>query len=134
MVDSVQTNKELPKLYITQPDLAEPSRSMQSYYQSTNKYQKREENDEIVKKQKVASDQLDKKKFKDMTLKEKVIYFASMPFHVPKVKCELQTERKKYVGIIEDFQNQMVMVKVASKQAPVSIPIDHIKEINLIGF
>ncbi|WP_058308118.1 CotO family spore coat protein [Gracilibacillus massiliensis] len=134
MVDSVQTNKEVPKLYITQPELAEPSRSMQSHYQSTSKYQKEQEDHDPVNNQKIDRSQLEKKKFKNMTLEEKVTYFASMPFHVPKVKCELHTERKKYVGIIEDYQNSMVMVNVASKTAPISIPIDHIKEINLIGF
>ncbi|WP_084040765.1 CotO family spore coat protein [Gracilibacillus boraciitolerans] len=69
-----------------------------------------------------------------MTLEEKVTYYASMPFHVPKVKCEIVTERKKHVGFINDYQNKMVLVKVASKPEPISIPIDHIKEINLIGF
>ncbi len=133
-MSSVKENNELPKLYITQPDLVEPTRSMQSHYQAKNRYQEEEENLEPVRKQKFDPDKLAKKKFKEMSIEEKVTYYASMPFHVPKVKCELLTERKKYVGIIEDFQNQMVLINVASKSTSISIPIDQIKEINLIGF
>ncbi|SFL36390.1 Spore coat protein CotO [Gracilibacillus orientalis] len=132
-MDSISEKRELPKLYITQPDLAEPKRSMQSHYHSVSAYDKPQQSQDIPS-QYISKKQLENKKFKEMTILEKVIYFASMPFHVPRVKCEIITERKKYVGLIEDYQNEMVIIKVASKPRPVSVPMKQIEEINMVGF
>ncbi|MFD2657530.1 CotO family spore coat protein [Gracilibacillus thailandensis] len=131
-MDSTSEKRELPKLYITQPNMAEPKRTMQSQYHSVSAYEKPQQSQDISN-QYYSKNQLKNKKFNEMTIKEKVMYFASMPFHVPKVKCELITERKKYIGLIEDYQNDMVIIKVASKPRPVSVPLDQIKEINMFG-
>ncbi|WP_208590200.1 CotO family spore coat protein [Gracilibacillus suaedae] len=132
-MDSISKKQELPKLYITQPNMAEPKRTMQSQYHSVSAYDETQQSQDIPN-QHFSKKQLKNKKFNEMTIKEKVIYFASMPFHVPKVKCELITERKKYIGLIEDYQNEMVIIKVASKPRPISVPLDQIKEINMVGF
>ncbi|MGP4041146.1 CotO family spore coat protein [Gracilibacillus sp. D59] len=132
-MDAINEKRELPKLYITQPDLDEPKRTMQSHYHSVSTYDE-PQNSQDIPNQYFSKKQLENKKFKEMTILEKVIYFASMPFHVPKVKCELITERKKYIGLIEDYQNEMVIIKVASKPRPISVPMNQIKEINMVGF
>ncbi len=131
-MDSISENRELPKLYITQPNLAEPKRTMQSRYHSVSAYDKPRQSQDIPD-QYISKKQLENKTFNEMTILEKVIYFASMPFHVPRVKCELITERKKYIGLIDDYQNDMVIIKVASKPRPISIPLKQIKEINMVG-
>ncbi|ENH95917.1 hypothetical protein J416_13574 [Gracilibacillus halophilus YIM-C55.5] len=75
-----------------------------------------------------------KKRFKDMTLEEKVIHFANKPFHVPKAKCHIITEQKGYFGYIDDYQDDMVIIKLVNRARPISIPFEQIEEIKLIGF
>ncbi|UOQ86493.1 CotO family spore coat protein [Gracilibacillus salinarum] len=146
-MESNNTNREIPRMYIAQPNHAEPKRSMQTAYRSSN-YNKSKQSAKpqskpkqvrpAKKRQKQEAEAptptMEKKKFKDMDVKEKVIYFADMPFHVPKNKCQIVTERRKYTGLIEDFQNDMVVLKVVNKSQPVSIPLEQIQEINLAGF
>ncbi|WP_163583153.1 CotO family spore coat protein [Gracilibacillus saliphilus] len=131
-MDSISEKKELPKLYISQPNLTEPKRTMQSHYHAVSANDKQPHAADYSSRY-LPEKELKKKNFDEMTILEKVIYFASMPFHLPKVKCELITERKKYIGKIEDYQNEMVIIKVASKQRPVSVPLQQIKEINMFG-
>src|SRR5699024_11630472 len=52
--------------------------------------------------------QSDTKKFKDMTLLEKVKYFADEPNHIPRIKCEIKTEDKSYRGYIMDIEEYTV--------------------------
>lgn len=144
-MDSLNRKNQIPKLYITQPKITEPNRTMQSHFHSAVKHTKSETKDYPKGSKKRSKrnrpvDSLDeektseKKKFKDMTLKEKVMHFAKMPFHAPRVKCQVVTERKTYIGIITDYHQDMVVMRVASKNQPVSIPFKQISEINLVGF
>ncbi|UOQ46949.1 spore coat CotO family protein [Gracilibacillus caseinilyticus] len=144
-MESNNSNREIPRMYIAQPNHAEPRRSMQSAYHSTNYNKPKQPSKKQPKQIKPAKKRqkqevetpaptMEKKKFKDMDVKEKVIYFADMPFHVPKNKCQIVTERRKYTGLIEGFQNDMVVLKVVNKSQPVSVPLEQIQEINLVGF
>ncbi|GAE94276.1 hypothetical protein JCM21714_3419 [Gracilibacillus boraciitolerans JCM 21714] len=80
-MDYIRINNDLPKLYITQPEFAEPTRTMQSHYQSTATYEKKEENVEPVKEYKVNMEQLRKKKFKrdDFGGKSNLLRFDAIP-------------------------------------------------------
>ncbi|WP_066187136.1 MULTISPECIES: CotO family spore coat protein [Gracilibacillus] len=123
----VKEDQESPKLYIAQPDFTKPVRRMQSSYQSEGKPSR------------VAANQIEqplakKKKVKDMTIEEKVTYFAAKPSHVPRAKCEIMTEKRKYLGIIQDYQQDMVTLRISSKAQPVTVPIEQIKRIDIIGF
>ncbi|MFC4386878.1 CotO family spore coat protein [Gracilibacillus marinus] len=123
-MDSVKENNPSPKLYIHQPKLQSPFVQMQGVFKTTTL------NDETTEK---VLDK-EKKRFRDMTVKDKVEYFASIPVHLPRVRCEVVTERRKYVGFIHGYQNSMVMIKTASKIDEVAVPIDQINEINIVGF
>ncbi|WP_029267348.1 CotO family spore coat protein [Virgibacillus alimentarius] len=73
-------------------------------------------------------------KFKDMTLEEKVNYFVNLPTHVPKLKCEVQTSERKHRGIITDFKEDLVYIRIGRRTTSRSIPFDDIKDIRLLGF
>ncbi|MFD1040699.1 CotO family spore coat protein [Virgibacillus byunsanensis] len=73
-------------------------------------------------------------KFKDMTLHEKVDYFTKSPVHVPKVKCEVKTDTKSHRGIIIDFKDGEVMMRVGKRTSTTKIPFDTITEIRMLGF
>ncbi|RDW15974.1 CotO family spore coat protein [Oceanobacillus chungangensis] len=75
-----------------------------------------------------------KKQFKEMTLKEKVLYLADSPTYAPKVKCEIKTEDKSYRGLVTNFEEDTVFLQVGRKTASTSIPFKSIIEIRLIGF
>ncbi|MDX8045809.1 CotO family spore coat protein [Gracilibacillus sp. S3-1-1] len=128
-MDSVNEKKYIPKLYIAQPKIAEPSRVMQSHYHSTTDQEAEEQTDKYVEEKNE-----EKKKVMDMTMEEKVRYFANMPFHAPRVKCQVVTDKKTYIGIIVDEDEGKVVMRVASRNQPVVIPLRRITEINLVGF
>ncbi|QKY68624.1 CotO family spore coat protein [Lentibacillus sp. CBA3610] len=77
------------------------------------------------------SDQ-ERKKFKDMSLKERVDYFLNSPKHVPVMRCEVKTDERNYRGRITDYQDDNVHMRVGRRTA--EIPFNTIKEIRMIGF
>ncbi|WP_158234665.1 CotO family spore coat protein [Lentibacillus sediminis] len=74
----------------------------------------------------------EKKPFKDMDIREKVLYFMEKPEYVPKKKCEVKTSGRNYRGIIIDFKEEIVWMR--SGRRSVKIPIGDIKEIRMLGF
>ncbi|SFD39194.1 Spore coat protein CotO [Lentibacillus persicus] len=150
-----------PLLYIQQPQIKTPEASMQSHYMtskkqrdtkvqnsikrpgSRQKFTKLKDDDqeetfelsgENEKEQSEDHRPREKKKFKDMTLDERVEYFLDTPDHAPIMKCEVKTEGRNYRGIIVDYQDDNVYMRVGRRTTPTSIPFETIKEINLIGF
>jgi hypothetical protein len=77
------------------------------------------------------SDDKSKKKFKDMTIQEKVHYFINTPSHLPRMKCEVRTEERKYRGIILDLEDNEVRMRVGRRT--VFITMEDIIEIQLLG-
>ncbi|WP_194287247.1 CotO family spore coat protein [Gracilibacillus oryzae] len=130
-MSSTRKSKQSPKLYLHQPTLSEPASKMQTIFQ-TNKKTKRKEAPK--QKETVSEGSSNKKKFKEMTILEKVEHFAAMPMHLPRVRCEIITERKKYYGFIQRYQNDMVSIRTASKAEEVSVPLKQIQAINIAGF
>lgn len=74
------------------------------------------------------------KKFKDMTIEEKVVYFANTPSFAPKVKCEVKTEEKIYRGLITDFEENIVYMRFGNRSVKTQIPLDTINSIRMLGF
>ncbi|GIO25778.1 CotO family spore coat protein [Ornithinibacillus bavariensis] len=79
-------------------------------------------------------DNNEKKKFRDMSILEKVMYFINTPNHLPRMRCEVITEEKKYRGIIKDFQEDHIIMQVGRRMPTTSISIKDVKGIQLIGF
>jgi hypothetical protein len=74
----------------------------------------------------------ERKKFKDMTILEKVDYFVHTPSHLPRMRCEVITSERKYRGVILEKEEDEVIMRVGRRQN--RIKIEDISEINLIGF
>lgn len=72
-------------------------------------------------------------KFNDMTLKEKVAYFASTPKHIPKMKCKIKTSEKTYRGIITEFNDNTVIIQQGTKHTPETIAFADIEEVHMLG-
>jgi len=78
--------------------------------------------------------QSDTKKFKDMTLLEKVKYFADEPNHIPRIKCEIKTADKSYRGKIMDFDGETVFMRVGNRVHLRKVPFGEIQRIRMLGF
>ncbi|SDQ89157.1 Spore coat protein CotO [Virgibacillus subterraneus] len=150
-----------PLLYIHQPSIGTPKAPMQHQYttpknapaeqvvaQETKSVQKRplrrdhfnkksdgeaEDTNEEADESDESSDQ-ERKKFKDMTLNERVDYFVNPPKHVPAMKCEVKTEERNYRGTIVDFLEDNVIMRLGRRTSTTEIPFDSINDIRLIGF
>ncbi|WP_163537052.1 CotO family spore coat protein [Gracilibacillus sp. YIM 98692] len=152
----------IPKIYVDQPDFVEPNAYMQHVFKSNNKTktkaktnlaeseqqsittvtprnkkrkrrqdEKEEAVEEIVQEE---VDEKEKKRFQDMTVQEKVSYFTEKPFHVPRAKCKIVTDKKTYFGYILDQEGDEVFIQMGSKSTSSSISLEQIEEIELVGF
>ncbi|RYG72124.1 hypothetical protein EU245_11585 [Lentibacillus lipolyticus] len=75
-----------------------------------------------------------RKQFKDMSLTERIDYFLNRPKHVPAMRCEIRTDERRYRGMITDYQDGTVFIKVGRRPTPVKVAFDTINDIRMIGF
>ncbi|MFC4559352.1 CotO family spore coat protein [Virgibacillus kekensis] len=151
-----------PLLYIQQPTIRTPEAQMQHQYTTPKKSKAKSgenvlkrpfkhsdfENDDNIEPD-LANESVDnsgydeeaedaedqgRKKFKEMTLRERVDYFVNTPKHLPAMKCELKTEERKYRGIIVGFEDEIVLMRVGRRVTPTKIPFETVEEIRLLGF
>lgn len=76
----------------------------------------------------------DTKDLKNMTLEEKVNYFAFSPKYVPKIKCKVHTQERTYRGVITDYQEGTVFVRTGKSLKSLPIPLEQITDIKMLGF
>ncbi|WP_284139397.1 MULTISPECIES: CotO family spore coat protein [unclassified Virgibacillus] len=74
------------------------------------------------------------KKFKEMTLKERIEYFARTPSHIPKMRCELKTEEKTYRGVITDFDGESITMRTGRRTQTITIPFEAAQQVRMLGF
>lgn len=72
-------------------------------------------------------------KFKDMTIREKVSYFADQPTHISKIKCEIKTTTKSYRGIVTDFDGETVWLRTGRSARALTIAFEEIKQVRMLG-
>ncbi|WP_047982365.1 CotO family spore coat protein [Ornithinibacillus contaminans] len=82
--------------------------------------------------QPVSDTSTEKKKFKDMSLLEKVEYFVNTPSHLPKMRCEVKTDARSFRGIIKDFQDNQISMLVGRRTS--TIDFTEVTDIRLLGF
>jgi len=75
-----------------------------------------------------------RKNFKDMDITERINYFITRPTFAPQVRCEIRTEDRKYRGVILDFQENKVYLKIGNRKTPIEILLEDIEDIQLVGF
>jgi|SRR5690625_702649 len=150
-----------PLLYIKQPSLGKPTAPMQSSYSSSNSNQtaqKRrprhyrklindkddpiyedtfevtEEENHYIDEDNENSSQMQKKRYSELSLENKVKYFVDMPDYAPKIKCEIITPKKKYRGIIINYKDEHVFIRTGQRTTSVKVPFNDIKDIRMLGF
>lgn len=72
-------------------------------------------------------------KFKEMSLKEKIEYFAEGPTHLPKMKCEIKTADKTYRGMITEFDGETVYIRGGRSSRVKPVPLQQIKRVSMLG-
>ncbi|WP_047985915.1 CotO family spore coat protein [Ornithinibacillus californiensis] len=97
-----------------------------------NLVQEIEEEELMTVEESLSQENGERKKFKDMTLLEKVDYFVHTPSHLPRMRCEVITTERKYRGVILDKEENDVLIRVGRRQNRVNF--EDILEINLLGF
>lgn len=118
--------KNLPdQIDVEKSRIVPKKRNRSTIYQNLTKESVQEE---------VSEDLSDQIKFKDMTIKQKVNYFISRPDHAPTIRCEIKTSEKKYTGVITDFENDQVLIRVGRRSASSDVPLNDITDIRIIGF
>lgn len=73
-------------------------------------------------------------KFSDMTLKQKIAYFINKPSNFPRMRCVVNTDEKAYRGTIVGFEDNCVHIRSSKRSSAISVPLDRIKDIRLLGF
>ncbi|MBP1947218.1 CotO family spore coat protein [Virgibacillus litoralis] len=149
-----------PLLYIHQPSIGTPKAPMQHQYTTPKKasaeqvvaqetksvqtrtlrrdnFSKKSESEEDTNEDADESDESsdqERKKFKDMTINERVDYLVNPPKHVPAMKCEVKTDERNYRGTIVDFMEDNVIMRLGRRTSKTEIPFESINDIRLIGF
>jgi len=147
---------ENPLLYIQQPTIATPVAPMQhNYYTPKQHHHSQNQTGEkstrkiplnrkrFAKYQPPIEESLEEEaieeiseqiKFKDMTMREKVNYFINRPDHAPIIRCEIQTNEKKYHGVITGYEKDHVLIRVGRRSSSSEIPFQEIINIRILGF
>ncbi|MDC3417186.1 CotO family spore coat protein [Aquibacillus salsiterrae] len=76
----------------------------------------------------------ERKRFSDMTVKEKVDYFVGLPSQVPRMKCEVRTKDERIRGVITDCKDNEVYITSIKRPRNRKLSIDEITNIRLISF
>ncbi|WP_053220340.1 CotO family spore coat protein [Virgibacillus senegalensis] len=89
---------------------------------------------ETEEKETSVSPRTSRKRFRDMTNKEKVLYFVGLPRTVPRMKCEVVTETETHRGVIYDYQEGTVFMKTMKRPFKAQFDLETIQNIKLLGF
>lgn len=154
---------EEPLLFITQPTTHRPEAPMQynsftpkkkqvkkdkdvqrkvnpsriykrNYFQEESKHLERKALEEIREQEEIGTAETKEKGFKNMTLEEKVDYFRDTPVHTPKLRCELITKDRKYRGVISDYKDDHVFIRVGRRSTSEEVPFSDITDVRMLGF
>ncbi|WP_068676477.1 CotO family spore coat protein [Oceanobacillus sp. Castelsardo] len=74
----------------------------------------------------------ERKQFRDMSIRERVEYFANTSEYAPKMKCEVKTRQRTFRGIIVSFKEEEVVFQSGRKMQ--QIPFEEIRAVRLLGF
>ncbi|MEN2767621.1 CotO family spore coat protein [Ornithinibacillus xuwenensis] len=113
------------------PNLKEPQK-VEKKHSTTNRLNSDKNEDSYAQSEEENNNE--RKKFKDMSLTEKIAYFVNTPNHLPKMRCEVKTAEKSHRGIIRDFKEDTVYMQVGRRSSNTTIKLEDITEIRLLGF
>ncbi|MUV36502.1 hypothetical protein JNUCC1_00305 [Lentibacillus sp. JNUCC-1] len=73
------------------------------------------------------------KKFKDMSIDEKLVYLTNRSPHAPVLRCEIKTEDRTYRGVIMELDDNIVKVRVGRRTSITKVQVTDIKSVRLLG-
>lgn len=74
----------------------------------------------------------ERKQFRDMSIRERVEYFANTSEYAPKMRCEVKTKQRTFRGIIVSFKDEEVTFQSGKRMQ--QIPFEEIRSVRLLGF
>ncbi|UFU00589.1 spore coat CotO family protein [Radiobacillus kanasensis] len=75
-----------------------------------------------------------RKRFKELSIKERVEYFMGLPANVPKMKCQVSTADNSYRGIITNYKDNIVYMRATKRPFRLELELEEITDIQLLGF
>ena len=90
--------------------------------------------EETIEEEETDEELSEDKKFRDMTIRQKVDYFINRSDHAPIIRSEIQTNEKKYQGVITGFENDHVFIRIGRRSTSSEVPFHDITDIRIIGF
>lgn len=81
-----------------------------------------------------SDEEQEKKRFIEMNLQEKIEYFINRSNHGLELRCELKTSDQAFRGVITDFRDDQVFIRVGKRSSSTKVPIESIEDIHLLGF
>ncbi|PMC40438.1 hypothetical protein CJ195_01620 [Bacillus sp. UMB0899] len=75
-----------------------------------------------------------RKPITQMNIQEKIEFFKHLPKNMPRTLCQIKTVEETYRGVIMTEENEIVTIRSLTHSKPLDIPLNQIKEINLLGF
>ena len=96
--------------------------------------QEEEQVQEVVEEPTVKQYRKQRKPITQMNIQEKIEFFKHLPKNMPRTLCQIQTVEETYRGVIMTEENEIVTIRSLTHPKPIEIPLNQIKEINLLGF
>lgn len=137
-------NSNLKKVKETNDSTAMASDTIENERQETNqnqeyiqKHEKQEpslQNTNMQQAEVVEGKATVTKRFKELSMEEKVEYLLHLPPGVPKIKCEFETKEEKYHGIVIGYADGIVHIFQKKKPNKLSLKIEDIISINRKSF
>lgn len=121
-----------PLMYIDQPDFQKPRAYMQDSYFGRDLSVQTEEKEEQLTEENTREYGNDSS-FIGLNMDGKIDYLVNLPSEVPRIRCEVITEEKKYRGVMIADEGDSVTMRVIGR-GTTEINKSDIKDILLIGF
>lgn len=93
-----------------------------------------QEEEQVVEEPTVKQYRKQRKPITQMNIQEKIEFFKHLPKNMPRTLCQISTVEETYRGVIMTEENDIVTIRSLTHSKPIDIPLNQIKEINLLGF
>ena len=76
-----------------------------------------------------------KKRFAELNVEERILFFLNnLPNNVPKPMCEFITNEEKHKGFIVSYEEGLVSIRKLTNPSKLTLKLNDITAINIIGF
>ena len=125
-------NKKYTSKKVAKEEAMDQSNIADSLDQELVTEENTETKNEVINETEEEQSVRERKQFRDMSIRERVEYFANTSEYAPKMRCEVKTKQKTFRGVIVSFKDEEVMFQSGRKMQ--QIPFEEIKAVRLLGF